>query len=79
LYPTPAQLKFEAFVSEAFPTCDILLAFGGIIYLLEPKGGGGGRSVGLFLLFNPLCKRVSEKSKEYDVFVLLISGSGRVI
>jgi hypothetical protein len=24
--------------------------------LLEPKGGGGGRSVGLFfLLFNPLC------------------------
>ncbi len=41
LYPAPVQLKFEAFVSEAFPTCDILLAFGGIIYLLEPNGGGG--------------------------------------
>jgi hypothetical protein len=49
LYPAPAQLKFAAFVSEAFPTSDVWRAFGGIIYLLElPKRRGGRRSVDLF-------------------------------
>jgi hypothetical protein len=44
----PALLKFEAFIIKASNFSDICQAFGVIIYLLELKGGEGGRSVGLF-------------------------------
>ncbi len=37
--------KFEAFISKFI---DIRRAFGASMYFLEPKGGVGGRSVGLF-------------------------------
>jgi hypothetical protein len=47
LYHTMAALhKFEAFISESF-SFYLQLAFGAIMYLLEPKGGESGRSVGV--------------------------------
>jgi hypothetical protein len=48
---TEPLLKYKAFISEAFPFQRYLTGFrcfNGSMYLLEPKGGEGGRSVGLF-------------------------------
>jgi hypothetical protein len=48
-YVVVLYLYFEAYISDAFSfySSNIWLAFGARMYLLDPKGGGGGRTVGL--------------------------------
>ncbi len=43
-----ALLEFEAFIRKFFHFCDICKDYGALLIRLEPNGGGGENSWGLF-------------------------------